>query len=1083
MSDSDASGRKSKRKRAKYDRHELPPLASTSGSSTPSLPPSRITVGRQDDTGTRKGAGATGRKGGPRVSVSSQMLKLTSTSFNFPPSLPRPLPVQATTTSSSQQPRPLLLNRHEARLVASQPLFQRDRTLPSVPPSLIKVNEKPLPSSQQHQQTRKQEEEVVRTDSRNETTANSNIVWLSSDDEADQHEAEGPIGPKRVVTIEKSNKRDRPAAIDLQPPLPDLDLESESTRPRPIASRRPLLAHAARKSAPTPPYYKAPRKRLAPNAARKSAPSHLDQLQRLDSVDPLSEDETDVHARSFQRGSATTQGDSTSAASLPPPAVESREGGPSTLERIPEESRRFEPLARVPVWAIRKTAPPPRRRRRRGARKSTSWVDSSSEDDSTTDLAPPIPRPTSPSHDERNPSPSRPAAELVVDLQDIHSPAPEPSDLDNTVKAPETSQQLDPPTAPDQATTLPEEPQTNRSIPTSFKPIPPASFHSHSSTSILSASTSATTLNDDERRTTDQSPKGFARSDTSPSPPLSALTALTEEDLLAQDTTTKETSAVTAQEDESGGGRGGGEDVRMRMEEETSVVVEQPPNPDLTLPHPTLPDPSLSNPPPVSRENHWLGLEAQKFFPKEFETVGTSERMLRKRSLNGSVIVVEKPAEVSPELSDVRGGDEKNEERRKAKEGEKESWVNWLRIDQGPRVETPSSYAPPPHYWHVQDPEDTINDCIHHKQVLYTLDKLVVNTKSHKLKDDDFPKATLTLRLDTETTIHGFPPTLTLASRSIPYPLIRSPSSSSKPIRKNKSKLTLIPDPSHPLFSKPFSLAFDPKICRKAGSISIVLCLSLQLDETTFETSYDLCSVSSPIDPLVPRSGAPFLHFDRSKPKYGMKVTIDIVPSRKQITSPEEARLEIERRFAKLDLDDTGVWIPDAQAMRKDGPEVSKVKMIDLGRDGKYGYDFITKLPYRTNEVVRDFHHDFPEVTAHWIKTQDDAISRTTNSPQEKLLARVHMRWCLLNPYPPATIERELTCWIYNAPLVHHFSLRFDLARFLLTVHLKHRLLTESEIRRVLVAYDKEREKIEKGKRRNYEDLRREAMWVKEPSS
>jgi hypothetical protein len=103
---------------------------------------------------------------------------------------------------------------------------------------------------------------------------------------------------------------------------------------------------------------------------------------------------------------------------------------------------------------------------------------------------------------------------------------------------------------------------------------------------------------------------------------------------------------------------------------------------------------------PNQRETNWkaapgvrtLELEAQKFLPKPFERVGASERMLRKRSSNGSV-VVEKPREESStpsETSSVKKG--KNDEKETKGKGQGKSWIELLRIDDGPRVQIPRDF-------------------------------------------------------------------------------------------------------------------------------------------------------------------------------------------------------------------------------------------------------------------------------------------------------------------------------------------------------------------------------------------------------
>jgi len=243
---------------------------------------------------------------------------------------------------------------------------------------------------------------------------------------------------------------------------------------------------------------------------------------------------------------------------------------------------------------------------------------------------------------------------------------------------------------------------------------------------------------------------------------------------------------------------------------------------------------------------------------------------------------------------------------------------------------------------------------IHGKQVLFSLDKVVLRMNTIKSKIDS-TKAILTLRLESQNTIHGFPPTLALASSTIPYFFSGegSDTADKEPVATGNSTITLRPDLSHPLASHSVSLPFDPNLCRRAGAISITLHLALQFGTRRFETRHDLCSVSSPFDPLIPRPGAPFLSLDVSDSELGMGVTIDVVPVRKETLSADEAQLEIERRFARMHLDREGVWIPHAQAIRREGHELKEYKMVDLGRDGKYGYDFLV-----SSSLANDYERD-----------------------------------------------------------------------------------------------------------------------------
>jgi hypothetical protein len=220
---------------------------------------------------------------------------------------------------------------------------------------------------------------------------------------------------------------------------------------------------------------------------------------------------------------------------------------------------------------------------------------------------------------------------------------------------------------------------------------------------------------------------------------------------------------------------------------------------------------------------------------------------------------------------------------------------------------------------------------------LLKLEKLVVDTDS--FATDDSQRGTLALRLESRNTIHGFPPLLTLASRKTPFPFAID-----HPFDTNleADAITLVPDPTCAPISKPLILPFDPKLCRKAGADKITLHVSIEIGSKHFKARYELCSTNSPSDALIPRSGTPFLRFDdREEASTGLAVTIDVVPLRKRITSGEEARLELERRFARMSLDREGVWIPDAQSIRQEGHEIKEYRMVDLRQDGRYGMDFV----------------------------------------------------------------------------------------------------------------------------------------------
>lgn len=130
-------------------------------------------------------------------------------------------------------------------------------------------------------------------------------------------------------------------------------------------------------------------------------------------------------------------------------------------------------------------------------------------------------------------------------------------------------------------------------------------------------------------------------------------------------------------------------------------------------------------------------------------------------------------------------------------------------------------------------------------------------------------------------------------------------------------------------------------------------------------------------------------------------------------------------------------------------------------------------------------------------------ISRSTLPVKEKLIARMQLRWSSVNPcvllfcfwffvpkqydcrfessyyippprsYPYSYYLRELACWRYYAPVVHHFSARLELALHLAERLLKDHLITEPELCAILRAYDEEVRRIEAGERDDYA-----AAWV-----
>lgn len=71
--------------------------------------------------------------------------------------------------------------------------------------------------------------------------------------------------------------------------------------------------------------------------------------------------------------------------------------------------------------------------------------------------------------------------------------------------------------------------------------------------------------------------------------------------------------------------------------------------------------------------------------------------------------------------------------------------------------------------------------------------------------------------------------------------------------------------------------------------------------------------------------------------------------------------------------------------------------------------------------------------------------------------------------YPRSVFLRELACWRYYAPVLYHYSLRFELALHLAERLLPYHLISEAELREILHAYDREVRRIERGERMDFE--------------
>ncbi|BGP52227.1 hypothetical protein JCM10450v2_008198 [Rhodotorula kratochvilovae] len=304
-------------------------------------------------------------------------------------------------------------------------------------------------------------------------------------------------------------------------------------------------------------------------------------------------------------------------------------------------------------------------------------------------------------------------------------------------------------------------------------------------------------------------------------------------------------------------------------------------------------------------------------------------------------------------------------------------------------------------------------------------------------------------------------------------------------------------DPAHRSFKldypRPFALGVDPKMLgRNAGTHALEVTLQ---DASVSLVARHAFPASAPFEPLC--GHLPFLATSgtsassetpstsaRTARTPGISLLLTsrshprpAPPSPQNITAHLSARLE---RFA-LDRDaPSGVWIPDAVAVR--GEEVCgerTMPALEMGGE-RSGFDFLSKVPLAPGEPVRLFVEDTVETTRALMRSQDEEISRSSMSPEEKLLARMQTRWCLLNPYPPTVYHRERACWVHFAPVLSHFRLRDTLVLHLVRHLLRHALVTQPQLREIVRAFDGEVARVERGEREGYEEWRRRAAWEEE---
>ncbi|GAA5939246.1 hypothetical protein JCM3775_007167 [Rhodotorula graminis] len=196
-----------------------------------------------------------------------------------------------------------------------------------------------------------------------------------------------------------------------------------------------------------------------------------------------------------------------------------------------------------------------------------------------------------------------------------------------------------------------------------------------------------------------------------------------------------------------------------------------------------------------------------------------------------------------------------------------------------------------------------------------------------------------------------------------------------------------------------------------------------------------------------------------------------VPPTPLDITSLLSARLD---RLALHRQAPSGVWVPDGVAVRSPATNaMHERRMLRLdGGAERPAFDFLTKVPHAPGELVRVFAHDSVEATRAAVSSKDEEITRSSMTPNEKLLARMQVRWCLVNPYPPTVYHRERACWVHYAPLISRFNLRSTLAMHLVRHLLAHKLVTQPQLREIVRAVDREVERVEAGEREGYDDWR-----------
>ncbi|GAA6019727.1 hypothetical protein JCM10207_009244 [Rhodosporidiobolus poonsookiae] len=259
----------------------------------------------------------------------------------------------------------------------------------------------------------------------------------------------------------------------------------------------------------------------------------------------------------------------------------------------------------------------------------------------------------------------------------------------------------------------------------------------------------------------------------------------------------------------------------------------------------------------------------------------------------------------------------------------------------------------------------------------------------------------------------------------------------------------------------------------------LTLRLQLIAGRTSFVTEQPLRLPNRPTPPAPTPVHASF--HDQSSTTTGLSLTLVYSPSPPPTLEPPSVIDKLNRRLKSVALDHTPqatAWLPDAVTVSL--PKERDMLVMPAIGGGRMGHDFITKEPLEPGDAVRPFLGHNSITSASLIADNDNRILSTSHTDAEKLIARMSTRWAILNPFPPTAFDRELACWRFYAPIVHHHSLRPALTTHLLERLHARGLLSNDELREVLRAYDIEVRKLERGQRKGYEEWKRRKTWRKE---